>query len=91
LQASFTAIRELPTAWCEFLADQRPRSDVFRQLENGRFRHGLLRATTTQALLEQERLRSDNLTLEALIQPRSLTAEQQRGTPGIPLKLAAPA
>jgi hypothetical protein len=42
LKASYTKIRELPTAWFEFLADQRPLSDVFCRLENGRFRHGLL-------------------------------------------------
>jgi HAMP domain-containing protein len=42
LKTSYTKIRELPTAWFEFLADQRPLSDIFRRLENGRFRHGLL-------------------------------------------------
>jgi hypothetical protein len=42
LKASYTKIRELPPAWFEFLADQRPLSDVFYRLENGRFRHGLL-------------------------------------------------
>jgi PBSX family phage terminase large subunit len=41
LKTSSTTIRELPTAWFEFLADQRPLSDVFRRLENGRIRHGL--------------------------------------------------
>jgi hypothetical protein len=30
------------TEWFEFLADQSLLSDVFRRLENGRFRHGLL-------------------------------------------------
>lgn len=42
MKTSYTTIRELPTAWFEFLADQRSLSDVFRWLENGRFRHGLL-------------------------------------------------
>jgi hypothetical protein len=49
LKASYTKIRELPPAWFEFLADQRPLSDVFYRLENGRFRHGLLE----QELLER--------------------------------------
>ena len=38
-----------------------------------------LNSTANTALLEQERLKQDNLRLQALIQPRSLTPEQQRG------------
>jgi hypothetical protein len=36
------------TEWFEFLADQSLLSDVFRRLENGRFRHGLLSVACRQ-------------------------------------------
>jgi hypothetical protein len=54
LKTSYTKIRELPTAWFEFLADQRPLSDIFRRLENGRFRHGLLRTLALARMFQRK-------------------------------------